>query len=139
MHSDLVPSGGNLIFKHGTLAVDGFVGTSDGLQGRFRGINARFAMAAGLREGSWNVAWDARPARWLHGRHSAWLLFGVCACFSSAAGAPVPFISTTISPALTDAERTQTITLSEIDREDQELQASHGKQVYTNYTVTGEI
>ncbi len=43
------------------------------------GLNGRFAMTVGLREGSWNVAWDARPARWLHGRHSAWLLFGVCA------------------------------------------------------------
>ncbi|CAA2938734.1 Hypothetical predicted protein [Olea europaea subsp. europaea] len=29
-------------------------------------------------EGSWNVAWDARPARWLHHPESAWLLFGVC-------------------------------------------------------------
>ncbi|KAL8533249.1 hypothetical protein ACS0TY_009578 [Phlomoides rotata] len=27
-------------------------------------------------EGSWNVAWDARPARWLHHPDSAWLLFG---------------------------------------------------------------
>ncbi|XP_061352185.1 uncharacterized protein LOC133297129 [Gastrolobium bilobum] len=33
-------------------------------------------------EGSWNVAWDARPARWLHRPDSAWLLFGVCACLS---------------------------------------------------------
>ncbi|CAN6438674.1 unnamed protein product [Victoria cruziana] len=32
-------------------------------------------------EGSWNVAWDARPARWLHGSNSAWLLLGVCSCF----------------------------------------------------------
>ncbi|XP_057789396.1 uncharacterized protein LOC131006239 [Salvia miltiorrhiza] len=30
-------------------------------------------------EGSWNVAWDARPARWLHRPDSAWLLFGVSA------------------------------------------------------------
>lgn len=30
-------------------------------------------------EGSWNVAWDARPARWLHHPDSAWLLFGVSA------------------------------------------------------------
>ena len=37
-------------------------------------------------EGSWNVAWDARPARWLHRPDSAWLLFGVCACLSP----PVP-------------------------------------------------
>lgn len=33
-------------------------------------------------EGSWNVAWDARPARWLHRSDSAWLLFGVCACMA---------------------------------------------------------
>ncbi|GAV58404.1 OTU domain-containing protein [Cephalotus follicularis] len=33
-------------------------------------------------EGSWNVAWDARPARWLHWSDSAWLLFGVCACLA---------------------------------------------------------
>ncbi|KAK4769535.1 hypothetical protein SAY86_027685 [Trapa natans] len=31
-------------------------------------------------EGSWNVAWDARPARWLHRLDSGWLLFGVCSC-----------------------------------------------------------
>lgn len=33
-------------------------------------------------EGSWNAAWDARPARWLHRSDSAWILFGVCACLA---------------------------------------------------------
>ncbi|KAF5446257.1 hypothetical protein F2P56_031895 [Juglans regia] len=33
-------------------------------------------------EGSWNAAWDARPARWLHLPDSARLLFGVCACLT---------------------------------------------------------
>ncbi|KAF5742569.1 hypothetical protein HS088_TW09G00620 [Tripterygium wilfordii] len=33
-------------------------------------------------EGSWNVAWDARPARWLHWPDSAWLMFGVCPCLA---------------------------------------------------------
>ncbi|KAL5569544.1 hypothetical protein UlMin_026119 [Ulmus minor] len=33
-------------------------------------------------DGSWNAALDARPARWLHGADSAWLLFGVCACLA---------------------------------------------------------
>ncbi|KAM3360238.1 hypothetical protein P3S68_019950 [Capsicum galapagoense] len=37
-------------------------------------------------EGSWNVAWDSRPARWLHNPDSAWLLFGVCSCLAT----PVP-------------------------------------------------
>lgn len=43
-------------------------------------------MAEPRGEGSWNVAWDARPARWLHRPDSAWLLFGVCACL-----APIDF------------------------------------------------
>ncbi|XAR52286.1 hypothetical protein NMG60_11020265 [Bertholletia excelsa] len=34
-------------------------------------------------DGSWNVACDARPARWLHRPDSAWLLFGVCACLAA--------------------------------------------------------
>lgn len=33
-------------------------------------------------EGSWNVAWDARPARWLHHPDSAWLLYSVFACLA---------------------------------------------------------
>ncbi|XP_043723169.1 uncharacterized protein LOC122670386 [Telopea speciosissima] len=33
-------------------------------------------------EGSWNVALDVRPARWLHRSDSAWFLFGVCSCLS---------------------------------------------------------
>lgn len=41
--------------------------------------------AAGLvaGEGSWNVAWDVRPARWLHRPQTAWLLFGICACLAN--------------------------------------------------------
>lgn len=33
-------------------------------------------------EGSWNVACDARPARWLHRLDLAYLLFGVCLCLA---------------------------------------------------------
>ncbi|XP_015581906.2 uncharacterized protein LOC8267805 [Ricinus communis] len=40
----------------------------------------RLLVAEARGEGSWNVAWDARPARWLHRPDSAWLLFGVCGC-----------------------------------------------------------
>ncbi|XP_050212222.1 OVARIAN TUMOR DOMAIN-containing deubiquitinating enzyme 4-like [Mercurialis annua] len=44
-----------------------------------RGDVERLLLAVEPRgEGSWNVAWDARPARWLHRPDSAWLLFGVC-------------------------------------------------------------
>ncbi|KAL2943288.1 hypothetical protein RDABS01_031636 [Bienertia sinuspersici] len=33
-------------------------------------------------EGSWNVACDARPARWLHRLDLTYLLFGVCLCLA---------------------------------------------------------
>ncbi|KDP45029.1 hypothetical protein JCGZ_01529 [Jatropha curcas] len=39
--------------------------------------NVKRLLAEPRGEGSWNVAWDARPARWLHRPDSAWLLFGV--------------------------------------------------------------
>ncbi|KAG6555367.1 hypothetical protein Mapa_002593 [Marchantia paleacea] len=137
IHGDLGTSGSStLAFKPGTLGVEGLGASADGFQGRFRGINGRFAMAAGLREGSWNVAWDARPARWLHGRHSAWLLFGVCACFSAAAGAPVPLISTTGTYTIAEPDRTMAA-LADSEGGEKDCQVSHGKQVYTKYSVTG--
>ncbi|CAK9863908.1 unnamed protein product [Sphagnum jensenii] len=97
----------------------------------------RFAMAVGLREGSWNVAWDVRPARWLHGRHSAWLLFGVCACFSAAAGASLPLVGGSV-PALTEAlaER-QTIPPALPEDGQQGHQPGHRKKVYSDYSVIG--
>ncbi|ERN13181.1 hypothetical protein AMTRI_Chr11g93430 [Amborella trichopoda] len=58
--------------------------------GHFSGQNGRVSGENGVKigwfpvreEGSWNVAWDLRPARWLQGSNSAWLLFGVRACFN---------------------------------------------------------
>jgi hypothetical protein len=101
------------------------------------GLNGRFAMTVGLREGSWNVAWDARPARWLHGRHSAWLLFGVCACFSASAGASIPLLGGSV-PVLNEAlaER-QRIPPALPEEEQQEPQPGHGKKVYSDYSVIG--
>lgn len=51
-------------------------------------------------EGSWNVAWDSRPARWLHRPDSAWLLFGVCACLAP----PVWIDANPEAPASDDIE-----------------------------------
>ncbi|CAM6058466.1 unnamed protein product [Sphagnum tenellum] len=86
---------------------------------------------------SWNVAWDVRPARWLHGRHSAWLLFGVCACFSAAAGASLPLVGGSV-PALTEAlaER-QTIPPALPEDGQQGPQPGHRKKVYSDYSVIG--
>jgi len=114
---------------------------------RLGSLNATAAMAGGLCEGSWNAAWDARPARWLHGRHSAWLLFGVCACFSAAA---VPLITAASSTVLTEAvvdSLPLPTTLSEPESEplestpvapQTEQSPGHGKEIITDYTVTGK-
>ncbi|KAK8595482.1 hypothetical protein V6N13_016849 [Hibiscus sabdariffa] len=55
-------------------------GGGDGRGGKSRGDVCKNVERKG--EGSWNVAWDVRPARWLHRPDSAWLLFGVCACLA---------------------------------------------------------
>lgn len=49
-------------------------------------------------EGSWNVAWDARPARWLYRPDSVWLLFGVCACLA----APLEILDLSTEPVAVD-------------------------------------
>lgn len=114
---------------------------------RLGSLSIRSAMAGCLSEGSWNAAWDARPARWLHGRHSAWLLFGVCACFSAAAA---PLMSATSSPVLTDAVEDNLpppTAVSEPENEPvepipvipQTEQSGHGKEIFSDYTVTGKV
>jgi hypothetical protein len=114
---------------------------------RLGSLSIRSAMARCLNEGSWNAAWDARPARWLHGRHSAWLLFGVCACFSAAAA---PLLSAASSPVLTEAvvdNLPPPTAVSEPENEpaepisatSQTEQCGHGKEIFTDYTVTGKI
>ncbi|KAA8534510.1 hypothetical protein F0562_032027 [Nyssa sinensis] len=73
-------------------------------------------------EGSWNVSWDARPARWLHRPDSAWLLFGVCACLA----APLDVNTEAVSvDAKTAAYRTDVISSDENDKSS------------ANYRVTG--
>lgn len=112
---------------------------------RLSSLNVRTAMAGCLSEGSWNVAWDARPARWLHGRHSAWLLFGVCACFSAAA---VPLITAESSPVVAEAvvdSLPPPTALSDPENKSadptlvtpQTEHCGHGKEIITDYTVTG--
>ncbi|KAI5063050.1 hypothetical protein GOP47_0021597 [Adiantum capillus-veneris] len=89
--------------------------------------NRKFAMATGLLDGSWNVAWDVRPARWLHGRHSAWLLFGVRACCPVVSGLSEPLPLGPLSK-VEDASKD----LLEPNKFD-----FQGKQVFTDYTITG--
>ncbi|KAG0590627.1 hypothetical protein KC19_1G114900 [Ceratodon purpureus] len=127
------------ILRSGALSVDNV-----GLP-RLGSLSIRSAMAGCLSEGSWNAAWDARPARWLHGRHSAWLLFGVCACFSAAAA---PLMNAASSPVLTEAvvdNLPQPNAVLESEKEPSETiavtpqteQSGHGKEIFTDYTVTG--
>ena len=132
----------------GTLARTGVLSVENVGLPMLGSLNATSAaMAGGLSEGSWNAAWDVRPARWLHGRHSAWLLFGVCACFSAAAA---PLISAATSPLLiedvVDSLPAPSTALAELENEPvepapaapQTEQSGHGKEIITDYTVTGK-
>lgn len=76
-------------------------------------------------EGSWNVSWDARPARWLR-PDSAWLLFGVCACL-----APMPMDE--FDDVNLDADKTDASLNSD------EKSSNHLSSVTAadNYKVTG--
>lgn len=90
--------------------------------------NGKFSMATSLLDGSWNVAWDVRPARWLHGRHSAWLLFGIRACLPAAAtGLSMPL-------PLGPLPRAEGVKEGSLDSSKGPLQE---KQVFTDYTITG--
>ena len=97
---------------------------------------------ASLLDGSWNAAWDARPARWLHGRHSAWLLFGVRTSSSEDMGIPVASgrpkalgsAKGISDPIITSLVPTN---LDSFNGERLEL-LSGKKQVYTDYTVIGK-
>ncbi|KAJ7568651.1 hypothetical protein O6H91_01G042200 [Diphasiastrum complanatum] len=106
----------------------GLVGSLGALQGRF----GKRTVAAGWQDGSWNVACDARPARWLHGRHSAWLLFGVCSSVASAgaiAASSLHANNLALAEALSGDDE-------EAQRQNKSI-ASHGKPVLKEYTVTG--
>lgn len=75
-------------------------------------------------EGSWNVAWDVRPARWIHRVDLAWLLFGVCACLA----APIQCadVPPQPSPVATDARN---------DSED--LVVFKSEEGFVKFKVTG--
>ncbi|RDX87432.1 OTU domain-containing protein, partial [Mucuna pruriens] len=75
-------------------------------------------------EGSWNVAWDTRPARWLHRPDSAWLLFGACACL-----APPGFVDADTADANVAAPADETCGFVDNKAEEDEVSA--------DYRVTG--
>lgn len=111
----------------------GFERSSIGIYGKCDSMTCpKLPVVGGFSEGSWNATWDVRPARWLHGSHSAWLLFGVCACFSS------------LNPAHSEAEKVEVVAGIDGNGDNSALdyaipaadQASHGKKVYTDYSVT---
>ncbi|XP_009603537.1 OVARIAN TUMOR DOMAIN-containing deubiquitinating enzyme 3-like [Nicotiana tomentosiformis] len=78
-------------------------------------------------EGSWNVAWDTRPARWLHNPDSAWLLFGVCSCLAAPTLDLPDSNSEVVAPIENKSQgfSSNTVNSDEVDRNS------------ANYTVTG--
>ncbi|KAL4388475.1 hypothetical protein GQ457_09G027960 [Hibiscus cannabinus] len=79
-------------------------------------------------EGSWNVAWDSRPARWLHRPDSAWLLFGVCACLA-------PMVEL-VDVNLDGDDKTDGADLNCLDT-DENSRSSSSVAAADNYKVTG--
>lgn len=77
-------------------------------------------------EGSWNVAWDDRPARWLHRPDSAWLLFGVCGCI----GGPCEAVD------LTSESKNLNLSLS-LDADEEKAEESVFSEEKVKYRVTG--
>lgn len=77
-------------------------------------------------EGSWNVAWDDRPARWLHRPDSAWLLFGVCGCI----GGPCEAVD------LTSESKNLNLSLS-LDADEEKAEESVFCEEKVKYRVTG--
>lgn len=80
-------------------------------------------------EGSWNVAWDARPARWLHRSDSAWLLFGVCACLAP------PLVILDVDPEVPTAPVISSAESSDVIGEKDE----RNEEVSPDYRVTGSF
>ena len=87
----------------------------------------RSNIASCLIDGSWNVAWDARPARWLHGRHSAWLSFGVCTCYSS--------FHMKSTPESNVKEETKPLSIETVRVSETPQKATQGKQALKDYEV----
>lgn len=82
-------------------------------------------------EGSWNVAWDARPARWLHSPDSAWLLFGVCDCLAPPVGADDD--PEAPPPAPEESSEGREVKVAECDSKEQD------DEVSSDYRVTGSF
>lgn len=96
-----------------------------------------------MSDGSWNAAWDARPARWLHGRHSAWLLFGVrtsiCGPMVTPASSGWPKSLGNVKGISDSITGTSVVTSNLDSLNETRLGSLRGsKQVYKNYTVTGK-
>ncbi|XP_007010219.2 PREDICTED: OTU domain-containing protein 6B [Theobroma cacao] len=85
-------------------------------------------------EGSWNVAWDARPARWLHRPDSAWLLFGVCACLAPM----IEFVD--VNPDADDKiEGAELNLLSRLSADEKSSSSSSSVAAADNCKVTGVL
>lgn len=90
-----------------------------------------------LCNGLWNATVTVRPNCWSSLQKSTWILFGVYACVSFAAGSVMPEIFVG-SPAYAEPIKDR----PEFDdgnsgRGVVEAKSSHGKQIYTDYSVIG--
>lgn len=77
-------------------------------------------------------------------QQAPWLLFGLCICLSAVAGYIAPHLVNSSPPVLAEALvkppsviPTTTPTTAALKPADNEI--SHGKKVYTEYTITGKL
>ncbi|KAI4373072.1 hypothetical protein MLD38_011235 [Melastoma candidum] len=90
-------------------------------------------------EGSWNVSWDARPARWLHRPDSAWFLFGFCGFVPPIAYDPDSLEAAEQEEVLVSAKDVDgTTNTVEVDAKPAEEPAAHQDKL-SDYRVTGVL
>eukprot|EP00249_Psilotum_nudum_P005727 c19155_g1_i2 orf=683-1579(+) len=98
------------------------------------GTNQRVSTTVRLHR-PWNTAWEDRSAHLHHGKNLAWLLFGALACFASVTGVTVSSIACRNLVHMEVLVGQQSPTL--VKRDSNIVKASHGKELCTDFTVTG--
>lgn len=98
-------------------------------------------MCATLQEGSSPAPGGAQKLQALRHRHAPWLLFGLCICFSAAAGSFAPQLLIGSPPAFAEVgvKKAGLPTASNSRSASLEHEESHGKKAHVDYHVTGEF
>ncbi|XP_031489042.1 OVARIAN TUMOR DOMAIN-containing deubiquitinating enzyme 4-like isoform X2 [Nymphaea colorata] len=117
-----VTSRGHLTPLMGTLSASSAVLKHLGIASRSNYVASGLYAAARLNEKASKIGWGLRCASWVRGGVSAGLIFGICLCLAN------------LKVAHAEAVRMKN---SMGVQRDVTISSSHGKTVYTDYSVTG--